>query len=225
MATIILIIGIVIGVWVFGATDSLFLGFLGFLTPIILLWVFVGLLKKGERNEEIKKETEKKANIEKGNSIIQYNFMELLNSAPPSPTMYNIVTIQDTTLKLYLGKFKIWRKEDTINILAFDDNELREALGSGKIKAKNQLYYRFNVNKVSLFERENTEQIITKTHGGGSKFSIWTGNEKVGRVYTTEHMVGNKCTLLYVEGNPVDIKIMFSYEDYSVLNRLINKES
>lgn len=217
------VISIVIAASIYGATDSGFLAFLGFFIPLILLFVLMVLLDKGDKNEKIKHEEIKQNNIRKGGTIVENKFKDLLNSAPVSPSMYNIVTIQDTTLKLYLGKFKIWRTENTINILAYDDNELKEAIGSGKIKNKDQLSYSFDLNKVSLFEREDTTQIVTKTHGGGSKFSIWTGNEKVGRVYTTEHEVGNKCTLLYIEDNPVDMKIMFNYEDYSVLNRIINK--
>lgn len=218
----IVIVSFIIGIAIHGATDSLFLGALGFFSPVILLWCFLGLLNKGEKNDKQREIQKRESNIEKGKSIISDKFFDVLKSAPLSPTQYNIVTIRDTTLELYLGKFKVWKNGDMINLLAFDDNELREGIGSGKIKDKNQLIYSFNINSVSLFERENTEQIITKTSGGGSKFSIWTGNEKVGRVYTTEHMVGDKCTLLYIENNPIDIKIMFDYEDFSVLNRIIN---
>lgn len=220
MGVIAIILMIVIVVVAYNITGSM--GF-AILSPIILLVIIgIGYViingKKAENQTNIKN-----ADTEKGKSLISNNFSELFNSAPSSPDMYNIVTIQDTTLKLYLGKFKVWRIENTINVLAYEDDALRLALGNGKINNKDQLYYSFNVDNISLFERENTEQIVTKTQGGGSHLSLWTGNEKVGRVYTTEHTVGNKCTLLYIENNPVDTKIMFDYEDYSVLNRLINK--
>lgn len=136
MATILVIISFIIGIAVGGATDSFFLGVLGFFLPMILLWCFVGLLNKGEKNDKQREIQKRETNIEKGKSIISDKFSDVLGSAPLSPSQYNIVTIRDTTLKLYLGKFKVWKNGDMIHFLAFDDNELREGIGSGKYKTR-----------------------------------------------------------------------------------------
>lgn len=223
MAVIFTIIGIIIGIWIYSATDSFFLGLLGMFVPCGILLGLLSLIKKSDIKEENEKIEIQNNNIEKGKEIIHDKFHDILQSAPNSKNDYSIVTVKDTTLRLYLGKFKIWNDRDKITLLAFEDNELREAIGKGKINSNKQLKYSFEKEKISLFERENTEQILTNVQGGGSKFSIWTGNEKVGRIYTTQNTVGNKCTLLYIENNPTDTKIMFDYEDYSVLKRIIEK--
>lgn len=223
MAVILTIIGLIIGAYIYASTGSGFLGFLGLCIPCGIIWGIYGLIKSSDRKEEDKELQIQNENIKKGKEIIFDKFNEILNSAPNSKSEYSIVTIKDTTLRLYLGKFKIWKDADKITLLAFEDNELREAIGNGKIRSNDQLKYSFQKDKISLFERENTEQTLTNINGGGSKFSIWTGNEKVGRIYTTHNTVGNKCTLLYIENNPTDTKIMFDYEDYSVLKRIIER--
>lgn len=212
---------------------------------IIIFYICVSIWEKTPSGKEARKiydkklEEERKKEVEKNIKAFERGakLNSLLDTAPKDPNMYNIVTIQDTTLNLISGKYKIWRNEDTINILAHKENnslenifaykfevsELEAGIKSGKINKEDQIFYSFNVNKISLFERENNEQYIAQTEGGGSHISLWTGNEKIDRVQTTEKKVGSKYTLLYIENNPVDIKIMFDYEDYSVLNRLINK--
>lgn len=212
---IVIFISIIILIAVIGSTESIFLGICAALVPWILYFVFVGWLVHDDSEKYDQK------NIQKGNEIIKKDnkFDDILNSAPQS---YNIVTVRDTTLNLYLGKFKIWKNGNKITLLAYRDTELSKAIGQEKIKSVRQLRYSFDADRISLFERENNEQYVTHTSGGGSKLSIWTGNEKVGRIYTTEHKVGDKRTLLFIENNPKDIKIMFDYDDYSVLNRIIN---
>lgn len=64
MAVIFTIIGIIIGIWIYSATDSFFLGLLGMFVPCGILLGLLSLIKKSDIKEENEKIEIQNNNIE-----------------------------------------------------------------------------------------------------------------------------------------------------------------